>query len=81
MTSVKDTIHVIMDFKYLFQDLEQYASQYTGLAKLNRLRFVADHCPPLRLEALRMALSYVMTTYNTSMYQQIYKKLQEAITS
>lgn len=62
-------------------DLEQYASQYTGLAKLNRLRFVADHCPPLRLEALRMALSYVMTTYNTSMYQQIYKKLQEAITS
>ncbi|WAQ95678.1 CSN1-like protein [Mya arenaria] len=62
-------------------DLEQYASQYTGLAKLNRLKFIADHCPPLRLDALRMALQYVMTTYNTNLYQQIYRKLQEALSS
>ncbi|KAH3863938.1 hypothetical protein DPMN_026946 [Dreissena polymorpha] len=52
---------------------------YTGLAKLYRLKFIADHCPPLRLDALRTALNYVMTTYNTNLYQQIYRKLQEAI--
>ena len=64
---------------FYLQDLEQYASQYTGLAKLNRLKFIADHCPPLKLDALRMALNYVMTTYNTNLYQQIYRKLQEAL--
>lgn len=63
------------------QDLEQYAAQYSGLAKLNRLLFIADHCPMLRVEALRMALAYVMNTYNTSLYQQIHRKLQEAVTS
>lgn len=62
-------------------DLEQYAAQYSGLAKLNRLLFIADHCPMLRVEALRMALAYVMNTYNTSLYQQIHRKLQEAVTS
>ncbi|XP_045211954.1 COP9 signalosome complex subunit 1-like [Mercenaria mercenaria] len=75
----------IEDVQYIVEattlDLEQYASQYTGLAKLNRLRFIADHCPPLKLDALRMALSYVMTTYNTNMYQQIYRKLQEAVSA
>ncbi|CAH2039645.1 unnamed protein product, partial [Iphiclides podalirius] len=45
-------------------DLETYAASYTGFAKLYRLMFVADHCPSLRLEALKMAISYVMTTYN-----------------
>ncbi|XP_013408510.1 COP9 signalosome complex subunit 1 [Lingula anatina] len=60
-------------------DLDTYAASYTGLAKLNRLIYVADHCPPLRVEALRMGLQYVMTTYNTNMYQQIHRKLQEAL--
>ncbi|XP_052781933.1 COP9 signalosome complex subunit 1-like [Mya arenaria] len=75
----------VEDVQYMVEsttlDLEQYASQYTGLAKLNRLKFIADHCPPLRLDALRMALQYVMTTYNTNLYQQIYRKLQEALSS
>ncbi|KAL3876179.1 hypothetical protein ACJMK2_034050 [Sinanodonta woodiana] len=60
-------------------DLEQLASQYTGLAKLNRLLFISDHCPPLKLEALKMALSYVMSTYNTNLLQQIHRKLHEAV--
>ncbi|ESO84218.1 hypothetical protein LOTGIDRAFT_184282 [Lottia gigantea] len=62
-------------------DLEQYSAQYTGLAKLHRLMFVADHCPSLRVEALRMALSYSMTTYNANLYQVIHQKTQEAITA
>ncbi|XP_070185313.1 COP9 signalosome complex subunit 1-like isoform X2 [Littorina saxatilis] len=63
------------------QDLEQHASQYTGLARLHRLMFIADHCPSLRVEGLRMALNYVMTTYNTNLYGIIHRKLQEAVSS
>ena len=59
-------------------DLEQYASQYTGLAKLHRLMYISDHCPGLKVEALRMALTYVMTTFNTNLYGIIHRKLQEA---
>lgn len=60
-------------------DLETYAASYTGLAKLYRLMFVADHCPSLRLEALKMAISHVMTTYNVSLYQLLHKKLADAL--
>ncbi|XP_054716212.1 COP9 signalosome complex subunit 1-like [Uloborus diversus] len=59
-------------------DLEAYISSYTGLAKLYRLIYIADHCPSLRIEALKMALSYVQSTYNVSMYQMIHRKLVEA---
>ena len=41
--------------------------------------YIAEHCPPLKIEALRMALAYVMTTYNTTMYQTVHKKLQDAV--
>ncbi|XP_059613641.1 COP9 signalosome complex subunit 1b isoform X1 [Phlebotomus argentipes] len=58
-------------------DLEVYANSYTGLAKSYRLMFIADHCPSLRLEALKMAISYVTTTYNVSLYQLLHKKLAD----
>ena len=61
------------------QDLETYASQYKGMARLYRLNYVAEHCPPLRIEALRTALTHVMSTYNTNMYTTLHKRLQEAI--
>lgn len=63
----------------IVQDLEAYATSYKGLAKLNRLVYIAEHCPPLKIESLRMALAYVLATYNTNMYQTIHKKLQEAV--
>ena len=37
-------------------DLEAYAAAYTGLAKLYRLQFIAEHCPLLRIEALKLAI-------------------------
>uniref|UniRef100_A0A8B9HEI6 G protein pathway suppressor 1 n=1 Tax=Astyanax mexicanus TaxID=7994 RepID=A0A8B9HEI6_ASTMX len=40
-------------------DLEQYASSYSGLMRIERLQFIADHCPQLRVEALKMALSFI----------------------
>jgi COP9 signalosome complex subunit 1 len=59
-------------------DLESYANSYTGLARLYRLLFIADHCPSLRLESIKMAIHYVMAqTYNVNMYQQLHKKLAD----
>lgn len=61
-------------------DLETYANSYSGLAKLQRLIYIADHCPTLRLEVIKMAINYVTTTtYNVSMYQVLHKKLADLI--
>lgn len=61
-------------------DLESYASSYSGLSKIQRLLFIADHCPALRIEALKLALAYVKeNTFNTNMYTQIHVKLSDAI--
>lgn len=73
------TFFLIIKPTLLFQDLEAYANSYAGLARLYRLIYIADHCPTLRIEALKMAISYVMCTYNVSLYQQLHKKLQEAV--
>lgn len=62
-------------------DLEVYANSYVGLARLYRLIFVADVCPTMRLEALKMAINYVMTTYNVTMYQVLHKKLNDGYVS
>ncbi|XP_057570710.1 COP9 signalosome complex subunit 1 isoform X4 [Hippopotamus amphibius kiboko] len=59
-------------------DLEQYAASYSGLMRIERLQFIADHCPPLRVEALKMALSFVQRTFNVDMYEEIHRKLSEA---
>lgn len=58
-------------------DLESYANSYTGLSKLYRLIYIADHCPTLRFESLKLAINHVRTTYNITMYQQLYKKLAD----
>ncbi|XP_018496306.1 COP9 signalosome complex subunit 1 [Galendromus occidentalis] len=60
-------------------ELEMYAAQYTGLAKLNRLLFIADRCPPMRIEALRLALDHVMGTLNVNKYQEVFRKLCDAL--
>ncbi|XP_011503070.1 PREDICTED: COP9 signalosome complex subunit 1 [Ceratosolen solmsi marchali] len=62
-------------------DLEVYANSYAGLAKLFRLMYIADHCPTLRIEALKMAITYVMTTYNVSLYLILHKKLAQALSA
>ncbi|XP_012590196.1 PREDICTED: COP9 signalosome complex subunit 1, partial [Condylura cristata] len=35
-------------------------------------------CPPLRVEALKMALAFVQRTFNVDMYEEIHRKLSEA---
>jgi len=49
------------------------------MAKLTRLMYIADHCPTLKIEALKMAITAVQETYNVTLYQQLHRKLQEAI--
>lgn len=46
--------------------------------RIERLQFIADHCPPLRVEALKMALSFVQRTFNVDVYEEIHRKLLEA---
>jgi len=60
-------------------DLEATSNSYEGLAKLYRLQFIAGHCPCYRVEALKLGISYVQNTYNTTLYQRLHRKLQECI--
>ncbi|XP_065343145.1 COP9 signalosome complex subunit 1 isoform X2 [Cloeon dipterum] len=62
-------------------DLESYAANYSGLAKLHRLLFIADHCPVLKVEALKMAITHVSFTCNISLYQTLHRKLVETLGS
>uniref|UniRef100_UPI003AAD633B COP9 signalosome complex subunit 1-like isoform X7 n=1 Tax=Centroberyx gerrardi TaxID=166262 RepID=UPI003AAD633B len=59
-------------------DLEQYGTSYSGLMRIERLQFIADHCPQLRVEALKMALTFVQRTFNVDSYEEIHRKLTEA---
>ncbi len=59
-------------------DLDLYTSGYVGYMRIARLIFVAEHCPPLRIDALKLALSYVLETYNTNLYSIIHKQLADA---
>ena len=60
-------------------DLEATSNAYDGLAKLYRLQFIAEHCPCYRVEALKLAITAVQSTYNTTLYQRLHRKLQESI--
>jgi hypothetical protein len=59
-------------------DLDTYSSGFTGLMRINRLIFLADHCPLIRIDALRLAINFVMETYNTQLYLSIHKQLTDA---
>jgi len=60
-------------------DLEATANAYTGLAKLYRLQFIAEHCPCYRVEALKLAIGYCQATHNTVLYQRLHRKLADCV--
>ena len=39
-------------------DLEATSNAFTGLAKLYRLQFIAEHCPVYTIEALKLAIRF-----------------------
>ena len=53
------------------QDLEAYSSKYGGLAKLKRLLFIAEHCPSVQGNALKMAISELKRGSNTEQYFEV----------
>jgi COP9 signalosome complex subunit 1 len=61
-------------------DLDLYAAGYVGYMRICRLLYLAEHCPPLRIDALRMALGYIMETYNTNLYTTVHKQMVDAHT-
>ena len=60
-------------------DLESHSNAYTGLAKLHRLQFIAEHCPVYTIEALKLAISHCQNTYNTALYQKLHRKLTDVV--
>ena len=59
-------------------DLDTYTSGFTGLMRVNRLVFLAEHCPSVRVEALKQAITFVLETYNTQLYSSLHKQLTDA---
>ncbi|XP_028406609.1 COP9 signalosome complex subunit 1-like [Dendronephthya gigantea] len=59
-------------------ELDYFSLNYAGLPKIKRLLFIAQHCPSLELDALRLAHDSVKQTFNTKIYSQIITKLGEA---
>ncbi|KAG0342459.1 COP9 signalosome complex subunit 1 [Podila horticola] len=62
-------------------DLDTYIANYKGHTKINRLEFIADRCPSLQVEALRMAVAEMKKnqTMNVQRYVNLVKKLQDAV--
>lgn len=56
-------------------NLSKYAKRYENVARLIRLKFIAEVCPNLRVEALEMAIDQVKQTYNVKMYEELHSAL------
>ncbi|XP_066921447.1 COP9 signalosome complex subunit 1-like isoform X2 [Clytia hemisphaerica] len=61
-------------------DLDAYAATYRKTIKIQRLMFIAKHCPSLAVDALRICATEIKSTFNTDKYKEIITKLQEAVT-
>ncbi|ORZ29040.1 26S proteasome subunit RPN7-domain-containing protein [Lobosporangium transversale] len=64
-------------------DLDAYIANYKGHTKVNRLEFIADRCPSLQIDALKLAITELRntSTLNVSRYINLVKKLNEAVKS
>lgn len=70
-----DELAVIEDVNL---DLDNYIGHYQGIARIQRLEFIADHCQSLRIEALNSAINYIKeNSYNVKDYVRLIKKVQE----
>ncbi|KAF9401940.1 COP9 signalosome complex subunit 1 [Mortierella sp. AD011] len=62
-------------------DLDAYIANYKGHTKVNRLEFIADRCPSLQVDALKLAITELRnaSTLNIPRYANLVKKLNEAV--
>ncbi|CAF1230566.1 unnamed protein product [Adineta ricciae] len=58
-------------------DLETITLSYTGLLRIFRLLYVAEHCPALRSEALLTSLHYLKETSATNVYKQVLQEIKK----
>uniref|UniRef100_A0A0X3PWJ8 PCI domain-containing protein n=2 Tax=Schistocephalus solidus TaxID=70667 RepID=A0A0X3PWJ8_SCHSO len=57
-------------------DLSAYAANYSGYIKYQRLFFIAENCPALKYEALKLAHDYIKKfTLDTEAYNRIFETL------
>lgn len=55
-------------------DNKAYES-YTGLTRLNRLIYIADHHPNLRMKALKIGIEYAISSQDVTMYELLHRKV------
>ena len=55
-------------------ELDTIVTSYTGLMRIYRLLYIADHCPALRQEALIASLRYIQETHFTILYKQVERR-------
>lgn len=60
-------------------DLDAYAAMYLDTIKIQRLMFIAKHCPSYAPDALRICANVIKSTFNTEKYKEIISRLQDAI--
>lgn len=58
-------------------DLDVYASNYKGIAKLQRLLYIGKHCPSYAIDAFKMCASAVKSTHNVDIYRETMTRLAE----
>lgn len=58
-------------------DLDAYSQNYSSVAKIERLLFIAGCCPPLRIDALTLALAEIQSTFLIEKYQDTVQKLNQ----
>jgi len=59
-------------------DLDAYVSNYKGITKLQRLMFIAKHCPIFAVDALKMCANAVRSTHNVDLYREVMTRLTES---
>ncbi|KAL8561659.1 hypothetical protein ACOMHN_001391 [Nucella lapillus] len=61
-------------------DVDHVAAQYTGVVRLERLMFIAKHCPVLKMEALQLTKNLVTATLNTDLFKTVHSMMQKTLT-
>ncbi|VDL89061.1 unnamed protein product [Schistocephalus solidus] len=67
-------------FPIIIKDLSAYAANYSGYIKYQRLFFIAENCPALKYEALKLAHDYIKKfTLDTEAYNRIFETLASQV--
>ncbi|KND02949.1 uncharacterized protein SPPG_02028 [Spizellomyces punctatus DAOM BR117] len=73
----KKTSTIIVDNPTL--DLESYSANYVGHTRVERLIFIAEHSPPLAIDAYKIALNDLKNTMDYTRYTVVHQKLNDLL--